>query len=350
VTGVALVVALVSCVGFASVAGANVYRLSGPIVQRQGTAPGAYEFGYRGPRFLVTPLGTSVDTYVCPSGQSISNWVVVGDVPDSVFGGEFWQWSTGSGSQINVHVVNWSPPPSPHGIFYLRLAGSCTTNPGEFPYDPGGCFGDFCPPYPPGDYLPYWQFVFNTGSRSAGAAQYAELIKRAFCWSSTYPGCAVGAPKPTRRFALHNGTNKISLTFRHSSGTRPPAVRLRGAAGCTARRMDVSAQNRSGYLRLVLLCHGLKRGAAVRVLFVKPVRRSFRLRRGRGSIRVRLAKPPGTVKPLVYLGYGRADKSCSNVLDRLRLRSRTLDVRVSARCGLAAGNSVANIYIGGLLR
>jgi hypothetical protein len=85
------------------------------------------------------------------------------------------------------------------------------------------------------------------------------------------------------------------------------------------------------------------------VQFVKPVRRSFRLRRGSGSIRVRLAKPPGTVKPLLYLGYGRADKSCSNVRSRLRRRSRTLDLHINARCGRAARNARAHLYIGGLL-
>jgi hypothetical protein len=114
--------------------------------------------------------------------------------------------------------------------------------------------------------------------------------------------------------------------------------------------MDVAVQNRSGYLRLQLRCRGLKRGAAVRVLFVKAVGRSFRLHRGTGAIRVRLSKPPGAVRPLMYLAYGRANKSCSSVRTRLRLQSRTLDVRVNARCGRAARNAVAHLYIGGLLR
>jgi hypothetical protein len=153
----------------------------------------------------------------------------------------------------------------------------------------------------------------------------------------------VGARKAVRRFALHNGTNTIALAFRPPSFTRPPAVRLRGAAGCPSRRMDVSAQSRSGQVRLVLRCRGLKWGAAVRVRFVKPVQRSFRLRRGSGSIRLRLAKPPATVKPLLYQGYGRAAKSCSNVRDRLRLCSRMLDLRVNARCGRAARNAVAHL-------
>jgi hypothetical protein len=348
VAGIAVALALVSVLGFAAVARANTYQLYGPLAQRQGSVPGAYDYAEVGPQFEVTESGTSDDTYVCPSGQSISNWVVVADQIDS-FGGTLWQWSSGSGNQINIHVTNWNPPASaPNGSVLLQVAGSCTTNPSEFPYDPGGCFGDFCPPsYPPGDYLPYWKGQLNQGNNGP----YDELVKRAFCWSSTFPGCAqtLGARKVVRRFALHNGSNSIALAFRPPSFTRPPALRLSGAAGCVARRMDVSGQNRSGQLRLALRCRGLKRGAAVRVRFVKPVGLSFRLRRGTGSIRVRLAKPPGTVRPLMYLAYGRANKSCSKVSSRLRLHTRTFDLRVGARCGRAAGNAVAHLFVGGLL-
>jgi hypothetical protein len=63
---------------------------------------------------------------------------------------------------------------------------------------------------------------------------------------------------------------------------------------------------------------------------------------------VRLAKPPATVKPLGYLVYGPASKSCRGVQDRLRMHPRTFDLRVSARCGRAAGNALARLYIGGL--
>ena len=346
--GVAVVLALVSCVCFAPAARANTYQLFGPLAQRQGSAPGAFDYADVGPQGVVTYLGTSSDTYVCPTGQSISNWVVVPDNIES-FGGTLWQWSSGSGNQINVHVTNWSPPASaPNGTVYFQFAGSCTTNPNEFPYDPGGCFGDFCPPsYPPGDYLPYWKGQLDQGNNGP----YDELVKRAFCWSSTFPGCAqtLGARKVVRRFALHNGSNTIALAFRPASFTRPPALRLSGAAGCTTRRMDVSGQNRSGQLRLVLRCRGLGRGVAVRARFVKPVGLSFRLHRGTGSLLVRLSKPPGTVRPLMSLGYGRSAKSCRNVTTRVRLHSRTFDLRVSARCGRAAGSSVAHLYIGGLL-
>src|SRR5437763_6458959 len=189
VGGVAAVAVFAGLVGsgFGSVARANTYDLYGPLAQRQGSVPGAYDFAEVGPQFEVTEGGTSVDTYVCPSGQSISNWVVVADQIDS-FGGILWQWSSGSGNQINIHVTNWNPPASaPNGSVLLQVAGSCTTNPSEFPYDPGGCFGDFCPPsYPPGDYLPYWKGQLDQGNNGP----YDELVKRAFCWSSTFPGCA----------------------------------------------------------------------------------------------------------------------------------------------------------------
>jgi hypothetical protein len=334
---------LVTAVGLASMARANTYQLSGPIVQRPAPTPGNFDFGYRGPQFVIGGFWqTSTDKYVCPTSQSLSNWVAVGDTADSA-DRAFSATSVGSGNQFKVSVTSWTT----HKLF-LRVAASCTTAPLEFPYNPPDCTQDptNCL-YPPGQYLPYWYGVFNAGA--PGVAQYAGLIKRAFCWSAAYPGCASSGTKSTRRFALHDGTDTVSLTFRHSSGTRPPAVRLSGAAGCTVQRIGVAVENRSGTLRLVLRCRALRRGAAVRVRFVNPVRRSFRLRRGSGSIRVQLAKPPGTAQPLLYLGYGRAGKQCSNVSDHLILRSRTVDLRVRARCGRVAGNAVAYLYIGGLL-
>jgi hypothetical protein len=335
VYGVAVVVAVLSCAVFGSMARANEYRLSGPIVQRPGLS--GNDFGYRGPQFKVTPWGTSSDRYDCPSGQSISNWVVVGDVADSV-DRAFSAMSTGVGNQVKVNVTDWSL-----STVYLRLAGSCTTAPGEFPYPPPRFSV-----YPPGDFQSYWDGVFRTGA--PGTAQYGELIKRAFCWSSTYPRCSPGTSNGASRFPLHNGTNTISLTFKHPSLRRPPAVRLVGAAGCSARRMHLAVHNQSGYLRLELRCQGLKQSAAARVRIADPVRVSFPLRRGSGSVLVRLAKPPGTVAPYAHLSYGRADKSCSNVRYRLRLGSRTFALRVNARCGRAAGNAAAHLDIGGLLQ
>jgi hypothetical protein len=119
--------ALVAC-GFGSVARASVYKLTDQVAQRD-VVPGYDDYGYRGPRFSVGGAGqSSVDTYVCPYNQSISNWVVVVDSIRSL-GLDFWQWSTGSGNQINIHVTNWSLPTA-----YLRLAGSCTDSPSQYPY------------------------------------------------------------------------------------------------------------------------------------------------------------------------------------------------------------------------
>jgi hypothetical protein len=337
-------VAVLALAAFASVGRAATYHLSGPIVQRAAPTPGNFDFGYRGPRFLVTRGGhSSSDTYVCPSGQSLSNWVVVGDTADSA-DRDFDASSSGSGNQFNIFVINWSP----YATVYLRLAASCTTAPNEFPYDPNNC-GDFSCPYPPGQYLPYWYGVFSGGQ--PGTAQYAQLIQRAFCWSTTYPGCgSAGARNGPGRFPLHNGTNTLFLTFRQPSATLPPAFRLAGASGCTARRLRVAVQNRTGYLRVVLRCGRVRRGAAARLRFVKPVRRSFGLRRGNGSVRVQVAKPLGTARPLLYVAYGHTNKRCANVRAQVRVRSRTSDLAVSARCGRAAGNAVANLYIGGLLQ
>lgn len=347
---VALVATLLGLIGFGSIARASVYELSGPLVQRQGKA--STDVGFRGPRFEVTAWGTSVDTYACPAGYSVSNWVVVPALRDTV-GRSFASWHTGSGNQITLHVTSSTLAATED----LTAVVSCATYPwDEFPYPPDpipGCHsrpGRSCiPPTPPGDFEAYWDSVFNT--RTPGAAQYAELVQRAFCWSLTYPGCtSLQPPTSAEQTALHDGTNTFSTVFRDPSSTLPPAVHLAEPAGCTAMRETQSSEDRSAYLRLVLRCHRLKRGAVARVQIAKPVRRSFHLRGGSGSIEVRLAKPPGAVQPLVDLGYGPADKSCKHVHDRLRLHSRSFDLRVDARCGRAAGNAVAHLYVGGLIR
>jgi hypothetical protein len=49
------------------------------------------------------------------------------------------------------------------------------------------------------------------------------------------------------------------------------------------------------------------------------------------------------------VSYGGSDVPCKSIRHRLRLASSTLDLRVSARCGRAAGNATGHLYVGGLL-
>jgi hypothetical protein len=346
-------VAVLGCIGFGSVARASTYHLSGPLVQRQGTS--GSDTGYRGPRFEVTRWGSSTDTYVCPSGTSVSNWTVVAALKDSV-GRSYAPFSYGDRgteptNEITIHVTNWSLA----ATVDLSAVISCTNAPAEFPYPPlpiPGCHtrpGRNCiPPIPPGEYEPYWDGQFQ--GHTPGAPQYAELVKRAFCWSSTYPGCAANASaSSTEQFAVRDGTDTIATRFADSSLTLPPAVRLAEPAGCTTQNGNVISENRTGYLRLRLSCRRLRRGSTARVRIAKPVTRSFRLHNGSGSIDVRLAKPADTVEPLVHLGYGPVDTPCRGVQDRLRMHSRTFDLRVRARCGRAAGNTMAHLAVGGLV-
>jgi hypothetical protein len=331
----ALLMALLSG---ASVAHASVYNLSSLGIAR--STPRGSDYGYWGPRFTVTSWGTSLDEYVCPPGQQMSNWVVVAE--DRTSERNWTDWASDYDNQFYVHVTYWgrwlNPPP-----LSLRVAASCTNNPVEFPYKDEGH-------YPPGDYPAYWDGVLQAGSPTA--ADYAELVKRAFCWSATYPRCALQTPAPTHagRFAMHDGNDAIHFRFRDRSLKLPPAVRLAEPGGCRARHLQVTVEQRSGYLRLLLNCRALKRGSVARVRIAQPLRRNFRLHHGRGSLRVRLAKPLGSPDPLLYLAYGRRNTSCGNVRAGLRSRSRTFELRVTARCGRAAGNVEAHLYIGGLLR
>ena len=188
-----------------------------------------------------------------------------------------------------------------------------------------------------GDYQPYWLAVFNHQMGFPPVEIYRELLQRVFCWSSTYPGCGKkgGVLRGAGQFALHNGTDAISLSFRDPHSARPPAIHEAAPSGCTVRGMQAVVEQGSGHLRLVLRCRAVRDGAAVRVRLAKPLRRSFRLHHGNGSIRVRLAKPPGPAEPLSYLDYGQANKSCSVVRSQVRDHSRTFDLRVEARWAAA---------------
>ena len=178
----------------------------------------------------MTPWGSSSDTYVCPTGTDVSNWVVVAALPGSV-GRSFAPFSYGDRgteptNEITIHVTNWSLA----ATVDLSAVISCTTAPSEFPYPPRpipGCHrrpGRNCiPPIPPGEYAPYWDSQFQ--GHTPGTAQYAELVKRAFCWSSTYAGCASNSPASNaEQFAVRDGVDIIASRFTDSSLTQPPAV------------------------------------------------------------------------------------------------------------------------------
>ena len=129
-----LVVVLAGYLGLGVTAQASTYHLSGPLVDRHG--PSGNDTGYRGPRFEVTPWGSSSDTYVCPTGTDVSNWVAVPALPGSV-GRSFAPFSYGDRgteptNEITIHVTNWSLA----ATVDLSAVISCTTAPSEFPYPP----------------------------------------------------------------------------------------------------------------------------------------------------------------------------------------------------------------------
>jgi hypothetical protein len=337
--------ALAAIGGFAPAASADDYRLADPIVQRTRSEPlrpnvVATDYGYRGPRFVVTRGGTSSDEYFCPSGQTVTRWLVVAD--DATSNHRAVAYETDlvfTEPQFRIYATNWSLVK-----VNLRLAASCTDDEGAFPYRSPREWGY-------GDYQGYWDQQF-AGGGEPGTAAYAGLIQRAFCWTPpAWPGCASTAepPKGTKRFALRNGTNSVSLTFSHRTGRRPPAVHLAGAERCRTQRMRLSVHNRLGHLRLALRCRGVKQGATASVRVGKAIVRSFRLRRGSGTSQVHLAKPRGTVEPYMHVSYGARRTPCGSVRPRLRLRPRSLSLRVNARCGRVAGNATGRLYVGGLL-
>jgi hypothetical protein len=197
--------------------------------------------------------------------------------------------------QMNIDVTNWSSATA-----RFRLASSCSNDPLSPPFYGPDTRRDFLPD----GWLDYWDAQLDLyRSASPPAAAYGQFIPRVFCWAPpTWPGCpstatasgyariaSARAEKGGTPFALHNGINKLSLTFRHPARTRrPPTVRLASAHGCQAQRLTVRVMNGSGWLKLALRCKGVRRGAKARITVGRSVVRHFRLRRGAGE----RARPP----------------------------------------------------------
>lgn len=344
----ALVAAIAGCAAFAPGAGASDYRLDGRFLTSRGDA-NSFENGYWGPEFRVSSWGSSLDYYYCPSGLGLSNWIVVGD---EIYSNQWAIDATSNADQADsffpIRVTNWGL-----STVYLRAALACTNNSTSYPY--------VDPQYGAGDYQAYWDKEFKL-HRRPNSASYKGLILRAFCWDAKTPGCPVStgerssvariasvrARKGGNRFALRNGTNRLALDFKHPTGKGPPALYLTGARGCASRRVQTAVHNGAGELVLELRCRRLKRGAAARVRIAKPIVRHFRLRQGSGTLRIHLDKPPGKVEPYAHVSYGKATP-CKSVGHKLRLRSRSFDLRINARCGRIARNATGHLYVGGLL-
>ncbi len=360
---------------FAPAAQALDLKLTRSIVERDNG-----DYGYVAPD---TPalagtvvLGTSSDTYECPEGRVASGFLPVGVTTDSNSTSLSVSYSGVHKSRIDANVGTWSLD-----RVFFRAVVSCTNDRTAFPEFHGrGCSGNFTDAFPTclrlGEYWTQWDaaLVALGNDRKATDADFAELIRNAFCWKAGWPCPTGGQPDggkpvenpvqaraaqvaaPTRarsqgnRFALRNGTNNIALTFSHpASSKRPPAVLLKGATGCRAQRMHTTVQNGVGRLDLVLACRGLRRGGMTRITIREAIRRSFRLRRGTGKLRIRLDKPPGSVEPYVYASSGRAARTCRRTGHRFRLRPTEHDLTISLRCGRAATNGIGHLYVGGLL-
>jgi len=301
----------------------------------------AYEVAYKGPRVIVRGSTTNSDTYECPGQDSVTNWMAVADDPASATR-SFTSTSTAavaqSGDSYLVTTTNWSADD-----INLRVVSSCTNDIFKYGYFSKSLV----------EYLEDW-----VAGLLDGTPDWVALVLKSFAWFSTAShsstaAAPVQADRAGNVFRLHNGTNRLALSFRHPRHSRrPPAIYLAtnpSGADCRARRMHVPVIDGSGAALIDLRCRGLKRGATARLTIRKGIRRTFRLHEGRGTMRVRLDKPPGTVEPLVHLSTRPTNAPCRTVRHRLRLTRRTMDLRLDGRCGRAARDAVGALYVGGLL-
>lgn len=319
-----------------------------------------HDSAYKGPRVFVQGQSVNRDTYECahftpgvsgPVSEKMNNWVAVADDLQT---SNLSFTSTGNlspigsaGPSVSVITWNWSDTTA-----HIRVVTSCTNNIDGFPTH-----------YSYGDYNRAW-----VAGLKAGSPDFVCLVHSAF-WFSTCgrPAdqrafAAATAPiepvTPAARpagntFALRNGSNTLALSFRHPrTSLRPPAICYSTSpakARCVARRLHVPVSNGHGYVQLVLRCAGLKPGASAKLRIRPAIRRTFRLRQGAGSGHVHLDKPPGSVKPLVFLGTRPATAPCTIRSRQTRMASRTMDLRIVGHCGRVKPGTVGELAVGGLL-
>lgn len=348
----AVAVSLAACAGLAPEARADYYRYdwTQEITERSkrytiwgtGEERHGYEVAYKGPRVIVRGSTTNSDTYECPGVDSVSSWMAVADDPDSA-SRSFTSASTAAvasqlGGSYLVTTTNWSADD-----INIRVVSSCTNDWIAYPYFTKSLV----------EYLEDW-----VAGLLQGTPDWVALVVKSFAWFSSASRASSGeAPVQAERagnvFRLRDGTNRLALSFRQSRHSRrPPAIYLAtnpSAADCRARRLHVPVIDGSGAALIELRCHGLKRGATARVTIRKGIRRTFPLHEGKGTMHIRLDKPPGTVEPLVHLSTRPSNAPCRTVRHRLRLTRTTMDLRLAGRCGRAARDAVGALYVGGLL-
>lgn len=315
----------------------------------------SFDHAYKMPRVWVQGQSVNTDSYQCADTdrsdnrrEYLNNWVIVPDDTQTAalsFSSTSTLGATVYGAYTHITTWNWSDPTAK-----IRAVISCTNNTDAYPTDSYG------------DYYDAW-----TASLWSGNPDFRCLAKSAFhigvpCSHPSRSVRAAGPPLATltpaaspggNSFPLVNGSNSLALTFRWPRSTlRPPAIYYSTSparADCTARRLHVPVNDGHGYMRLVLRCAGLKPGATAKLRIRPAIRRTFRLEQGRGTGHVRLDKPPGSVKPLVFLGTRPATAPCTIRSRQTRMTRRTLELRVTGHCGRVARGTVGELAVGGLI-
>ena len=162
----------------------------------------------------------------------------------------------------------------------------------------------------------------------------------------------VGQAATTRTFAIHGGVTTVDLRVPHTTGTRPPAIllslhprRLR----CRVLGYHYGNLNRAGRFALRLRCSAAPRRAQGRLAFRAPIIRSFRLRNGNNTLRVRLDKPRGNALPLGDLRAGGRKGACRVGLTSTRTLENEFIATVRVRCRGLRRDARGTLAIGGLL-
>ena len=179
-------------------------------------------------------------------------------------------------------------------------------------------------------------------SLAAGAAIAAVI--------ATAPGAARAATVFT--VGLRDGVTTVDQQVPHQTGARPPAILLStqpAGARCSVVEYHYGDHGRWGRFQMALRCRHVAPGARARVVFRAPYLRSFPLRDGSGSIRVRVDKPLGNALPLGELTTVPRDSNCQVTPRGARNDGHHFTATARVTCRGLPPNARGVLAVGGLL-
>jgi hypothetical protein len=155
-----------------------------------------------------------------------------------------------------------------------------------------------------------------------------------------------------RTVPIRGRITNVTLSVPHQTGSRPPAILLSirpANLRCVVSEYRYRAVNKRGTFKMKLRCPRAPSGARARLVFRAPYLRVFALRNGTGTVRVKVDKPPGNVRPLGDLTTRPRDTNCKATPTGHHVGARVFTASARVKCQGLPAHAKGVLAVGGLL-